>query len=67
MNMKENLLKQIVFLFLAVPLLWGINAAAFAADMDAAMQECLLKALETAPGSMTVDDLRAQCQAEMKV
>jgi hypothetical protein len=35
MNMKENLLKQIVFLFLAVPLLWGINGAAFAADMDA--------------------------------
>ena len=64
MNMKENLLKQIVFLFLAVPLLWGINGAAFAADMDAVMQECLLKALETAPGSMTVDDLRAQCQAE---
>ena len=62
--MKENLLKQIVFLFLAVPLLWGINSAAFAADMDAVMQECLLKALETAPGSMTVDDLRAQCQAE---
>jgi len=55
---------KIVILFLGVLLLWGINGAAFAADMDAAMQECLLKALETAPGSMTVDDLRAQCQAE---
>ena len=39
-------------------------AAGDTAPDKAAVQECLLKALETAPGGMTVDELRTQCQAE---
>ena len=42
----------------------GTAVAGDTAPDKSAVQECLLKALETAPGSMTVDDLRAQCQAE---
>ncbi len=41
------------------------GAAAADSDPDkAAVQDCLFKALETAPDSTTIDELRAQCQAE---
>jgi len=62
--MEGKMVKQIIFLFLVIPLLCGIHSAALAADMDTAMQECLMKALVAAPGTTTVDELRAQCQAE---
>jgi hypothetical protein len=40
--------KQLLILFLVVPLMWGINDAAYAGTMDAAMQECLIGAMEKA-------------------
>ena len=63
MSMEGKRLKQIVILFLVVPFL-GINGAVFAADMDAAMQECLIKAMQKAGDDVTIGDLRAKCKAE---
>jgi phospholipase A1 len=55
-------------MFLAAFLLFSTGyetaVAGGAAPDEAAVQECLLKALETAPGSTTVDELRAKCQDE---
>ena len=42
----------------------GTAVAGDTAPDKAAEQECLLKALETASGGTTVDELRVQCQAE---
>ena len=54
-----------LMLFSLVPLLTISTALAETAEAkQTALQECLLKSLETASGGMTVDELRAQCQAE---
>jgi len=50
--------------FLVFSACYGTAVAGDTAPAKATAQECLLKALETAPGGMTVDELRAQCQAE---
>jgi len=42
----------------------GLAAAADSAPDKTAVQECLFMALETAPDGTTIDELRAQCQAE---
>jgi len=42
----------------------GVAIAADSAPDNAAVQDCLLRALETAPDGATIDELRAQCQAE---
>jgi phospholipase A1 len=42
----------------------GETAAADNAPDKTAVQDCLLKALETAPGGMTVNELRIRCKAE---
>ena len=62
--MEGKRVKQVVILFLVVPLLWGLNGAVFAADIDAAMEECLLKAMTTADDGVTVGELKAACKAE---
>jgi phospholipase A1 len=54
----------LVAAFLVFSACYGTAVAGDTAPDKAAVQECLLKALETAPGGMTVDELRAQCQAE---
>ncbi|NOQ67346.1 MAG: hypothetical protein GQ556_09060, partial [Desulfobacterales bacterium] len=64
LGLKVKNFKQVIYFFLVIPLFLGINNDVFASDFDAAVQECLLKALENAPGSMTVDELRDQCQTE---
>ena len=46
--MEGKRVKQFIILFLVVPIMWGINGVAFAGGMDAAMQECLMKAMEKA-------------------
>lgn len=54
-------------LFLAVLLgtsAWHAKAVAAESPDTAAVQECLLKALESAPGATTVDELRTKCRAE---
>ena len=43
---------------------YGKAVAAGIEPDNTAVQECLLKALESAPGNTTVDELRAQCQTE---
>jgi len=63
--LRVNSLKLFVFLFLVAPLLWGINGAAFAGGMDAAMQECLMKAMEKADDTITVGQLKASCETEL--
>ena len=42
----------------------GVTVAADSDPDKAAVQDCLFKALETAPDGTTIDELRAQCQAE---
>ena len=42
----------------------GDSVAAESAPDKTAVQDCLLKTLESAPGGMTVDELRARCKAE---
>jgi len=42
----------------------GAATAADSAPDNAAVQDCLLMALESAPDGTTIDELRAQCQAE---
>ena len=42
----------------------GVAAAADSAPDKTAVQDCLFMALETAPDGTTIDELRAQCQAE---
>jgi hypothetical protein len=54
----------LVAAFLTFSACYGTAVAGDTAPDKAAVQECLLKALETAPGGMTVDELRAQCKAE---
>jgi len=41
------------------------GSAAFAGDMDAALQECLIKAMQKAEDTTTVGQLRAACEAEL--
>ena len=43
---------------------YGVATAADNAPDKAAVQDCLFKALETAPDGTTINELRAQCQAE---
>lgn len=50
--------------FLVFSACYGTAVAGDIAPDKTAMQECLLKAVETAPGGTTVDELRAKCQAE---
>jgi phospholipase A1 len=61
-------LVKVFAIFLAAFVLFttghGTAIAGAEAPDKAAVQECLLKALKTAPGSMTVDELKAKCQAE---
>jgi len=64
MEMEGKKVKQIVFLLLVVPLMWGINDAAYAGIMDAAMQECLIEAMEKAGDDVTIGALKAKCKAE---
>jgi len=54
----------LVAAFLLFSACYGTAVAGDTAPDKADVQECLLKALETAPGTTTVDELRAQCQAE---
>ena len=63
--MKGYTLRYLVILFLAVPLLGGINSATLAGDMDSAMQACLVKAIQKADDSSTIGDLKAACKAEL--
>jgi phospholipase A1 len=42
----------------------GVVTASDSAPDKTAVQDCLLMALETAPEGTTIDELRAQCQAE---
>jgi phospholipase A1 len=44
----------------------GMAAAAESSLDKAAEQDCLLRAIETAQGGTTIDELRAQCQAEKR-
>jgi phospholipase A1 len=62
--MERKRVKQIIFLFLVVPLLWGINSTVFAADMNAAMEECLNNEVQKAGDAVTIGELRAKCKAE---
>ena len=50
--------------FLGFSACYGTAAATETAPDKAAVQDCLLKALENAPGGMTVDELRIRCKAE---
>ena len=64
---SEALMGAGIFLvaaFLVFATCYGTAGAGDTAPDKAAVQECLLKALETAPGGMTVDELRTQCRAE---
>lgn len=54
--------KQIVLLLLVVSIPWEIYGTALAAEMDAALQECLIQALQKADNSLTVGELKAACQ-----
>lgn len=64
-NRKTHLASGIflisIFIFTAC---WGTAAAADSGPETAGVQDCLIKALQTAPGNMTVDELREKCQAE---
>jgi len=53
------LLADILFFILSC----GLATAADSRPEKTADQECLLKALQTAPGSMTVEELREKCQS----
>ena len=57
--------KQFAILFLVVLLLWGINGAAFAGDMETSMQECLIKAIQKVDDTTTVGQLKAACEEEL--
>jgi len=61
---KGYTLRQLLILFLAVFLLSGIYTATLAGDMDSAMQECLMKAIQKADDAATIGDLKAACKAE---
>jgi phospholipase A1 len=50
--------------FLGFSACYGTAVATETAPDKAAVQDCLLKALENAPGGMTVDELRIRCKAE---
>ena len=63
--MKREKLRRLLTLFLVVPLLSGINTATLAGDMDSAMQECLIKAINKADDASTIGDLKASCKAEL--
>ena len=65
MSVEGKKLKQVVILLQVVLLLCGINGAAFAGDMDAAMQECLIKAMQKVDDVTTVGQLKAACEAEL--
>ena len=63
--MKGQILRRLLILFLAVLLLGGINSATLAGDMDSAMQECLVKAMQKADDTLTVGQLKASCEAKL--
>jgi len=65
MSVEGKKLKQVVILLQVVLLLCEINGAAFAAEMDAAMQECLIKAMQKVDDVTTVGQLKAACEAEL--
>jgi len=53
---------QFVVLFLVVPLLNGISSVALAEEMEAAMQECLINAMQKADDATTIGQLKAACE-----
>jgi len=57
--------KQYIILFLVMPILCGAYGAAFAGDMDAVMQECLIKSMQKADDATTIGELKAACEAEL--
>ena len=59
MDMRK--IKQILFLFLVIPFLWGNNPVQ-AADMDTAMQECLMEEIQKAGDDVTIGELKARCK-----
>ena len=65
MGIEGKRVKQVVILLLVVLLQWGINGTAFAGDINAAMQECFIKAMEKADDTTTVGQLRAACEEEL--
>lgn len=65
MGIGGKWVKQVVILLLVVLLLRGTNDAAYAADMDAAMQECIINTMQKVDDSITVGELKAACEAEL--
>jgi len=65
MGIEGKRLKQVVILLLVVLLQWGIDDSAFGADMDTAMQECIIKTMQSADDSITVGKLKAVCEADL--
>jgi len=69
LNSKKNYygaLRAGIFLtaFFGGLVCYGAATAAESSPDKTAVQDCLLRALETAPDGATIDELRAQCQAE---
>ena len=63
--MRVNSLKRYLIFLLVVSLLSGINGAALAGDMDTAMQECLIEAMQKVDDDTTVGQLKAACEEEL--
>jgi phospholipase A1 len=64
-NLKGNILRRFLILFMAVLLLGGINSASLAGDIDSGMQECLINAMQKADDASTIGALKAACKAEL--
>ncbi len=64
MYMRANNVIVPVIGFLAMIFLAGSCRAALAVDMDADMQDCLIRAMQKADDVTTVGELKAACQSE---
>ena len=64
-GLEGKRVKHFLFLLLVVPLLWGINSAVSAADIDADLQECLIKAMQKADDATTIGELKEACKEEL--
>jgi len=63
--LKGHILRYILILFLALTFLGGINSAILAGDLESAMQECFIKAMQKAEDATTIGELKAACKEEL--
>ena len=65
MSFEGKWVRQVLTLLFLVLIFWVTNSTAFAADIGAAMQECLIESMQKAEDDTTVGQLKAACEAEL--